>query len=90
MEVCIRADGSNLVVERIDPISGEHESATVTYTEIADVLTPREAKVLRMYLGIKLATNLTLEEVCSTVTREYVRQIRQQIEEKLLRAAFPD
>ena len=89
MKIRITADGNKVTVERTDPITGERESATLTYAEIADVLTPREAKVLRMYLGIKMATNRTLEEVCSTATREYVRQIRHQIEEKVLRTVFP-
>lgn len=53
--------------------------------EILEILTPREAKVLRMRFGIEMNTDHTLEEVGKQfdVTRERIRQIEAKALRKL-------
>ena len=54
-------------------------------SEILEGLTPREAKVLRMRIGIEMNTDHTLEEVGKQfdVTRERIRQIEAKALRKL-------
>jgi RNA polymerase sigma factor (sigma-70 family) len=53
--------------------------------EILDVLTPREAKVLRFRFGIDLGSNSTFEEIAGMydLTRERIRQIEMKAIRKL-------
>nr|WP_225721142.1 RNA polymerase sigma factor RpoD [Candidatus Vallotia sp. (ex Adelges kitamiensis)] len=62
-----------------------HESMRDVVKEVLDLLTPREAKVLRMRFGIEMSTDHTLEEVGKQfdVTRERIRQIEAKALRKL-------
>ncbi len=53
--------------------------------ELLDTLIPREAKVLRMRIGIDLGSDYTLEEIGERfdVTRERIRQIEAKALRKL-------
>jgi RNA polymerase primary sigma factor len=60
------------------PLEGAIQTALASQTErLLDMLSPREAKVLRMRFGIGEQSEHTLEEVgqCFSVTRERIRQI---------------
>src|SRR3954454_25042265 len=62
-----------------------HASMRGVVKDVLDSLTPREAKVLRMRLGIEMSTDHTLEEVGKQfdVTRERIRQIEAKALRKL-------
>ncbi|WP_226806663.1 RNA polymerase sigma factor RpoD [Candidatus Vallotia cooleyia] len=62
-----------------------HASMRDVVRDVLDLLTPREAKVLRMRFGIEMSTDHTLEEVGKQfdVTRERIRQIEAKALRKL-------
>jgi RNA polymerase primary sigma factor len=74
------------------PLDGAIQSALESQTErLLEMLTPREAKVLRMRFGIGGEGEHTLEEVgqCFSVTRERIRQIEARALDRLKRPSQP-
>lgn len=65
--------------------SMEKDQLKSTLEEALELLTPREAKVLRMRFGIGVGTDHTLEEIGNQfdVTRERIRQIEAKALQKL-------
>ena len=61
------------------------ESLLIEIERILSTLTPREAKVVRLYFGIGCEHPLTLEEIGETfkLTRERVRQIKEKAIQRL-------
>jgi RNA polymerase primary sigma factor len=70
------------------PLDGAIQAALASQTErLLEMLSPREAKVLRMRFGIGEQGEHTLEEVgqCFSVTRERIRQIEARALDRLRR-----
>jgi RNA polymerase primary sigma factor len=74
------------------PLDGAIQAALSSQTErLLEMLSPREAKVLRMRFGIGEQGEHTLEEVgqCFSVTRERIRQIEAHALQRLRRPSQP-
>jgi RNA polymerase primary sigma factor len=74
------------------PLDGAIQAALASQTErLLEMLSPREAKVLRMRFGIGERGEHTLEEVgqCFSVTRERIRQIEARALDRLKRHSQP-
>jgi RNA polymerase primary sigma factor len=74
------------------PLDGAIQAALTSQTErLLEMLSPREAKVLRMRFGIGEQGEHTLEEVgqCFSVTRERIRQIEARALDRLRRPSQP-
>jgi RNA polymerase primary sigma factor len=74
------------------PLDGAIQAALANQTErLLEMLTPREAKVLRLRFGIGEQGEHTLEEVGQrfSVTRERIRQIEARALDRLRRPSQP-
>jgi RNA polymerase primary sigma factor len=74
------------------PLDSAIQAALANQTErLLQVLSPREAKILRMRFGIGEDREHTLEEVgrCFSLTRERIRQIEARALDRLRRPSRP-
>ena len=81
-----------LVDEKTAPPDAEilRKSALIQLEEALELLTPRESHIIRLYFGLDGSEGLTLEEISNMMglTRERIRQLKEQALRKLHRRAY--